>query len=72
MIGFALPYFWVGLLLVFIFSVTLGWLPYEDAYNILTDTPGWNLTFIGDVLEPRDPPRHDDPHHADRLAGSCP
>ncbi len=50
-IGFALPYFWVGLLLVYIFSVTLGWLPYEDAYNILTVSPAWNLTFIGDVLQ---------------------
>jgi len=49
-IGFALPYFWVGLVLVYIFSITLGWLPYEDAYNILTDTPAWNFTFIGDVL----------------------
>ncbi len=37
-------------MLVYIFSVTLGWLPYEDAYNIITDVPAWNLGYIGDVL----------------------
>ncbi len=50
-IGFALPYFWVGLVLVYIFSVTLGWLPYQDAFNVISGVPGWNLSYIGDVLQ---------------------
>lgn len=49
-IGFALPTFWVGLVLVYIFSVLLGALPYEGAYNFLADSPGWNWSYIGDVL----------------------
>src|SRR5579871_189537 len=49
-IGFALPAFWVGLLLVYLFNVILGALPYQDAYNVLTDAPGWNWTFIADAL----------------------
>ena len=56
MIGFALPTFWVGMVLVYIFSVILGVLPYQDAYNILTDSPGWNWAFISDVAAPCHPP----------------
>lgn len=50
-IGFALPTFWVGLVLVYFFNVILGTLPYENAYNVLTDVPGWHWAYIGDVLE---------------------
>ena len=49
-IGFALPAFWVGMVLVYLFSVTLGVLPYQDAYNVLSDAPGWNWSFIADML----------------------
>ena len=50
-IGFALPTFWVGLVLVYVFSVLLGALPYEGAFNVLTATPAWNWGYIGDVLQ---------------------
>lgn len=45
----ALPFFWVGLILVLVFSVTLNWLPNDGAYDV-TLTPGWNADFIGSVL----------------------
>jgi peptide/nickel transport system permease protein len=47
----AFPYFWVGLLAIYLFSITLGWLPPGGAYNFLDDSPGWNWTYIGDVLQ---------------------
>lgn len=45
----ALPFFWVGLLLVLAFSVTLNVLPNAGAYDV-TFTPDWNPDFIGSVL----------------------
>jgi len=45
----ALPFFWVGLLLVLLFSVTLSVLPNDGAYDV-TLAPGWNIDFIGSVL----------------------
>src|SRR6202042_2687881 len=45
-----IPYFWLGLIMILIFGVTLRWLPYFFSYNI-TLTPGFNLAFIGNVLE---------------------
>lgn len=45
----ALPFFWVGLLLVLVFSVTLNVLPNDGAYDV-TYTAGWNAGFISSVL----------------------
>ena len=46
----AIPYFWVAMVLVLIFSLTLHWFPTEGAYYVTTDTPGLNLTFFQDVI----------------------
>ena len=46
----ALPYFWVGMMLILFFSVwTNGALPNDGAYS-LDVAPGFNLLFITDVL----------------------
>src|SRR3954452_18702539 len=46
----ALPYFWVGMMLILAFSVwTNGALPNDGAYDINL-TPGFTLPFITDVL----------------------
>ena len=34
----AIPYFWMGMVLVLIFGITLHWLPYVGGYNVSTDT----------------------------------
>lgn len=46
----AIPNYVVAYLLVFLFSVTLGWLPARGAYSTQT-TVGFNLPFILDVLK---------------------
>jgi peptide/nickel transport system permease protein len=46
----AIPYFWVGLMLILIFSSVLGWLPSKGGYA-LGATPALSLSFIGDVLQ---------------------
>jgi len=46
----AIPYFWVGLMLILVFSSVLGWLPSEGGYT-LGATPTFSLSFIGDVLQ---------------------
>ena len=44
------PVFFVGLLLLYVFAVTLNWLPLSSNYSIGA-TPSLSLSFIGDVLE---------------------
>ncbi|GAA2112472.1 ABC transporter permease [Microlunatus panaciterrae] len=47
----ALPYFWVGMLFILVFSVwTNGALPNDGGYDTAL-TPGWNMEFIVSVLQ---------------------
>lgn len=45
----AVPYFWMALILVLIFSVNLGWFPVSQAYQPGMSI-GFNTEFIGSVL----------------------
>jgi peptide/nickel transport system permease protein len=44
------PMFFIGLLLIYVFAVKLGWLPLGSNYN-LGATPTFSLSFVGDVIE---------------------
>jgi peptide/nickel transport system permease protein len=46
----AIPYFWMGMVFVLVFGISLHWLPYVGGYYVSTDTPSLSLTFLGDVL----------------------
>ncbi len=43
------PYFWLGLIFIAIFSTALGWFPAGHAYEVGVD-PGWNADFISQVI----------------------
>lgn len=43
------PYFWMGLIAIAVFSTTLGWFPASHAYG-KGSQPGFNLEFIGQVI----------------------
>ncbi|MFF1531349.1 ABC transporter permease [Cellulomonas sp. NPDC058312] len=43
------PYFWIGLMAISVFAVTLGWFPIGKAYGIGT-TPGLTAEFLGQVV----------------------
>jgi peptide/nickel transport system permease protein len=44
-----IPYFWLGLVAIAVFSVNLKWFPIGKAYGVGM-VPGWNLEFIGQVI----------------------
>jgi peptide/nickel transport system permease protein len=47
----SLPYFWVALLFIFVFSVTLQWFPIIGAYDVFTfNGPELSWAFVGSVL----------------------
>ncbi len=45
----AFPYFWVGLLFIWLFALTLNWFPLLGGYSE-TATPALTWGFVGDVL----------------------
>ena len=45
----AVPYFWMGLIIVSVFSNTLGWFPASHAYDKGT-VPNLSLDFIGQII----------------------
>jgi peptide/nickel transport system permease protein len=47
----AIPYFWMALGLVYIFGVILNWFPTDSGYDVFNVIPGWNLDFIGSVVQ---------------------
>jgi peptide/nickel transport system permease protein len=49
-IATAIPYFWIGLMLILVFAVRLQWLPAAFGFDI-TLTPSLSLPFIGNILE---------------------
>ncbi|TFD79160.1 ABC transporter permease [Cryobacterium fucosi] len=44
------PYFWMGLIAIAVFSTTLGWFPASHAYDKGTQ-PGFSLEFAGQVIQ---------------------
>jgi len=44
-----IPYFWLGLLAIAVFSVNLRWFPIGKAYGVGV-RPEWSLEFIGQVI----------------------
>jgi peptide/nickel transport system permease protein len=46
----AIPYFWVGMLLILVFGIQLHWFPYDFAYDPSL-TPSLTPSFIGNVIE---------------------
>lgn len=44
-----IPYFWLGLLAIALFSVNLGWFPIGKAYGVGM-APEWSAEFIGQVV----------------------
>jgi peptide/nickel transport system permease protein len=45
----AVPYFWLALIFVLVFSSTLGWFPLNGGYDVVLD-PGWNYEFIDSAI----------------------
>ena len=47
----AIPYFWLALLSLYLFSYVLNWFPLAGGYDSANIDPGWSFEFIGSVIQ---------------------
>ena len=49
LIGYSMPIFWWGLILILVFSVQLGWTPVSGRIDVAFDVPSWTGFYLIDV-----------------------
>lgn len=49
MVFSAIPFYLIGLVLIYVFAVDLGWFPLSGGYSIFS-IPGWNWSFFLEIL----------------------
>ena len=47
----AIPYFWLALITLYLFSYLLNWFPLSGGYDSANVDPGWSFAFIGSVIQ---------------------
>ena len=47
----AIPYFWLALITLYLFSYLLNWFPLSGGYDSANIEPGWSFAFIGSVIQ---------------------
>ena len=47
----AIPYFWLALLSLYIFSYLLNWFPLSGGYDSANIDPDWSFEFVGSVIQ---------------------
>ncbi len=47
----AIPYFWLALISLYVFSYLLSWFPLSGGYDSANIDPGWTLDYIGSVIQ---------------------
>ncbi len=47
----AIPYFWLALLSLYLFSYLLNWFPLSGGYDSANIDPGWSFEFVGSVIQ---------------------
>jgi len=47
----AIPYFWLALISLYLFSYLLNWFPLSGGYDSANIDPGWSFDFIGSAIQ---------------------